>query len=325
MKTSILSVLFRIALVCFAVVQNTQAVSPAPDGGYSGGNTAEGQNSLLSLTSGSYNTGVGIYSLLSLTDGNFCTGIGAGTLLANTADQNTATGAGALLCNTTGFDNMANGAFALFSNTTGASNTAIGSQALFSNTEGGLNTADGRRGLFMNITGSRNTATGFGALSSNTEGDDNTAIGVNALLFNVSGDNNAALGRSAGSDINVSGNVCIGQGVSGEAGVDDSTYIRNVNTTEQSPAEDVAYVTVRLSDGRLGHQPTVMRSASSELQKTAEELKSTVAREEATIAQLKNAMEVLTAQFKEHVESNPKVSAQVEMSKPVAQTVLNNQ
>jgi len=195
---------------------------------------------------------------------------------------------------------MANGAFALFSNTTGASNTAIGSQALFSNTEGGLNTADGRRGLFMNITGSRNTATGFGALSSNTEGDDNTAIGVNALLFNVSGDNNAALGRSAGSDINVSGNVCIGQGVSGEAGVDDSTYIRNVNTTEQSPAEDVAYVTVRLSDGRLGHQPTVMRSASSELQKTAEELKSTVAREEATIAQLKNAMEVLTAQFKEH-------------------------
>ncbi len=217
---------------------------------------------------------------------------------------------------------MANGAFALFSNTTGASNTAIGSQALFSNTEGGLNTADGRRGLFMNITGSRNTATGFGALSSNTEGDDNTAIGVNALLFNVSGDNNAALGRSAGSDINVSGNVCIGQGVSGEAGVDDSTYIRNVNTTEQSPAEDVAYVTVRLSDGRLGHQPTVMRSASSELQKTAEELKSTVAREEATIAQLKNAMEVLTAQFKEHPESNPKGSAQVEMSKPLTVDVL---
>ena len=47
----------------------------------------------------------------------------------------------------------------------------------------------------------------------------------------------------------------------------DSTYIRNVNTTEQSPADDVAFVTVRLSDGRLGHQPTVMRRASSELQK----------------------------------------------------------
>src|SRR6266540_5253035 len=300
------TILLTLGLSALCPTPKIFGVVPAPDGGYPGGNTAEGQTALLSLTSGLYNTGVGIYSLLSLTDGNFCTGIGAGTLLANTADQNTATGAGALLCNTTGFDNMANGAFALFSNTTGASNTAIGSQALFSNTEGGLNTADGRRGLFMNITGSRNTATGFGALSSNTEGDDNTAIGVNALLFNVSGDNNAALGRSAGSDINVSGNVCIGQGVSGEAGVDDSTYIRNVNTTEQSPAYDVAYVTVRLSDGRLGHQPTVMRTASSQLQNTAEELKSTVAREDATIAQLKNALEVLTAQFKEHPESNQK-------------------
>ena len=71
MKTSIPPVLITFALVCFAVIQNTQAISPAPDGGYSGGNTAEGQNSLLSLTSGIYNTGIGIYSLLSLTDGNF--------------------------------------------------------------------------------------------------------------------------------------------------------------------------------------------------------------------------------------------------------------
>jgi len=57
--------------------------------------------------------------------------------------------------------------------------------------------------------------------------------------------------RSAGSDIHGSGNVCVGQGAPGEAGVADSTYIRNVNTTEQTPAEDVAFVAVRLSDGRL--------------------------------------------------------------------------
>ena len=82
-------------LACFAVSPNVQAVVPAPDGGYAGGNTAEGQNALLSLTTGTYNTAVGLYSLLSLTDGSFCTGIGAGTLLVNTADQNTATGAGA--------------------------------------------------------------------------------------------------------------------------------------------------------------------------------------------------------------------------------------
>jgi hypothetical protein len=65
-------------------VPGTQAVNPPPDGGYAGGNTAEGQLALGSLTSGIYNTGVGIYSLLSLTDGSFCTAVGAGTLLTNT-------------------------------------------------------------------------------------------------------------------------------------------------------------------------------------------------------------------------------------------------
>jgi hypothetical protein len=45
-------VLITFALVCFALIQNAQAVDPAPDGGYPGGNTAEGQSALLNLTSG---------------------------------------------------------------------------------------------------------------------------------------------------------------------------------------------------------------------------------------------------------------------------------
>ena len=37
------------ALSCFVLCPMAQAVSPPPDGGYAGGNTAEGQNSLFSL------------------------------------------------------------------------------------------------------------------------------------------------------------------------------------------------------------------------------------------------------------------------------------
>src|SRR6516164_8732514 len=83
-------------LMCVTFLPRAQAVSPAPDGGYPGGNTAKGQNALLDLTTGTFNTAIGLFSLESLTDGTFNTGVGAGALMANTADQNTATGAGAL-------------------------------------------------------------------------------------------------------------------------------------------------------------------------------------------------------------------------------------
>ena len=55
----------------------------APDGGYLGGNTAEGQSALQSLTSGTYNSAVGFLSLLSITSGQLNTATGAGALLAN--------------------------------------------------------------------------------------------------------------------------------------------------------------------------------------------------------------------------------------------------
>src|SRR6184192_4341661 len=100
-----------LALGFLALSPMAQAVVPAPDGGYPGGNTAEGTSALLSRTTGTYNTAVGIYSILSLTDGNFNTGIGAAALLVNTGDNNTATGAGALLSNSTGSANTADGSF----------------------------------------------------------------------------------------------------------------------------------------------------------------------------------------------------------------------
>src|SRR6266446_3545889 len=89
--------LIPLALACFALLPATHAVSPPPDGGYAGGNTAEGQNALLNLTSGGFNTAVGWFSLSANITGSYNTAVGAGALDLNTADQNTATGAGALL------------------------------------------------------------------------------------------------------------------------------------------------------------------------------------------------------------------------------------
>jgi len=108
MKTKNL-ILILIGIICFGGLPKAQAVVPAPDGGYPGGNTAEGQAALLSLTTGGFNTAVGFLSLRSNTTGQFNTATGAGTLLANTADENTAIGAAALLSNTTGFQNTASG------------------------------------------------------------------------------------------------------------------------------------------------------------------------------------------------------------------------
>ena len=73
-KTLTPLIVLAAAVVCIGLLPRAQAVVPAPDGGYPGGNTAEGSSALLSLTSGTYNTADGFLSLLSLTDGSFCTG-----------------------------------------------------------------------------------------------------------------------------------------------------------------------------------------------------------------------------------------------------------
>jgi hypothetical protein len=204
-------------------------VVPAPDGGYPGGNTAEGQNALLSLTTGGFNTAVGFLALRSDTGGGFNTAVGAGTLLANSSEQNTATGAGALLNNDAGIANTANGAFALFSNTGGQGNTATGVDALFSNTTANFNTANGNF-----------------ALSSNTMGAGNTAIGSNALHFNTTGSGNIGLGNNAGANVTTASDVtCIG---SVGANVDNSCFIARIFGATSSGGIAV-FIN---SDGRLG-------------------------------------------------------------------------
>ena len=236
-----------LALGVFALSPIAQAVSPPPDGGYPGQNTAEGQSALLHLSGGTYNTAVGWSSLGFNTTGNLNTAVGAGSLLFNTGFGNTATGAGALLNNTSS-DNTANGAFALFSNIAGSQNTATGSGALQNNTDGYANTASGLAALQNNTTGYNNVAIGGSALYFNTTGTQNTAIGTSALAESISGSNNIALGAGTGINVTSANNViCIGFNVSGN-NVDNSCYIGNIFGATSSNGVGV-FVN---SNGRLG-------------------------------------------------------------------------
>jgi hypothetical protein len=223
MKTLIQPVIIILLVVCFVALPKADAVNPPPDGGYPGGNTAEGQNALFSLTGGSFNTAVGFLSLRSDIIGNFNTAVGAGTLLANTAYQNTAIGAGALLANTAGVNNTATGAFALINN-----------------------------------IGSGNTANGTNALSSNTAGLGNTAIGESSLSGNTIGNFNIALGNSAGFQLTTGdNNICIGAfGTPGESGtirigisgIQGATHIAGISGATASGGAAVFVNT----DGQLG-------------------------------------------------------------------------
>ena len=87
---------FSLLLITLAfLLSKVRAVSPPPDGGYLGGNTAEETDALFSLSSGVWDT---------------------------------ALGAQALNHNTIGVANTATGFQSLFYNTTGGQNTAYGSQ-----------------------------------------------------------------------------------------------------------------------------------------------------------------------------------------------------
>jgi hypothetical protein len=216
-------------IVCIGLLPKAQAILPPPDGGYPGGNTAEGQEALLSLTDGTYNTAVGFFSLRANRGGNFNTAIGAGALLDNRAEENTAIGAAALLHNTSGSFNTATGSGALFSNLVGPNNTANGFQALAGNTIGSSNTATGSAALQNNQTGSANTGNGEQALFSNIAGADNTANGEQALFSNTTGNFNTAIGFAAGfNQTTGSSNVYIGSNMIGTPGESNACYIASV-------------------------------------------------------------------------------------------------
>jgi Chaperone of endosialidase len=213
--------LMALALHGLALGPRAFGVSPPPDGGYPNGNTAEGEDALLSLTIGIDNTAVGFNALVSNTKGDDNTAVGFDALFSNTIGRsNTAIGVNALLFNGKGEENTAVGVNAMISNTAGGGNTAIGVNALVRNKTGGANVAIGIDSLSGNTTGDNNVASGNHALSANTAGFFNVATGVDALTQNTTGNNNIAMGPFAGIAITTgNNNIDIGNdGVTGDSG-----------------------------------------------------------------------------------------------------------
>src|SRR6266567_6155139 len=270
--------LIPLALACFALLPRAQAATPellpapAPDGAYTGFNTAEGLNALfnVNIAVGQFNTAVGFAALKFDTSGAHNTAVGGQALLNNNGSFNTAVGENALVHNTSGSMNMALGQGALANNTAGSSNTAIGAGALFTNNPAaagtGRNTAVGAGALFLNTTGVSNNAVGDQALRNNIAGSFNQAMGVNAALqnngsgniaigdvtlfnalsadfntvvghvagVNLTSNNNTLIGAGAGAALTGGGgNICIGAGVNGHAG--ESGFIRIANNNLPEP------------------------------------------------------------------------------------------
>jgi uncharacterized coiled-coil protein SlyX len=193
----------------------------------------------------------------------------------------------------------AHGAFALFSNTTGASNNAFGDHALFANTTG-----------FLNV-----------------------AVGSSALVGNTSGNNNIGIGFFGGSGVTTASNV-IAIGTAG-GNVDNSCFIGGVTTGSISVANS-ASVFIDLTTGQLatalvnadGNRvvpslPGTQQQAM--LNRKVEEQQATIVELKSAVAQQQKVMEVLTAQLKAQAAQIQKVSARLELSRSVPQTVLNNQ
>jgi trimeric autotransporter adhesin len=257
-----------VALVCFAVSPVGRAVSPPPDGGYPGANTAEGDDALFSLTTGDENTALGYQALFSTTDGRNNTAIGNLALFHNTGEDNTAIGRDALFHNTEGSDNTATGDAALFNTTTGSFNTADGSGALFVNTTGDYNTATGISALSGNQTGSANTANGAFALSAINTGDNNTAIGVVALFSNTTGNGNTANGVRALFS-NTTGSLNTATGFLALAGVNMTGSKNTANGSEalfrnRSGSKNTANGFESLSKNTTGSQNTATGYAALE-------------------------------------------------------------
>jgi len=303
-------------------------------------------------------TAVGFQALAHATGAFGNSAIGYQALMNNTTGGgNTANGLRALFSNTTGVNNTANGGQALYFNTAGEANTADGINALVDNTSGSDNTAVGRSTLAANTTGNNNTA--LGAFAGGGVTTANNVIAIGHIGFDVS--DSCFIGNIRGVTTAIADAIPVVIDSVGQLGTMSSSRrfkkeIKRMNKaseailalkpvtfhyksdTTNTPqcgliAEEVAEVdpdlVARDKNGeiytvRYDQVNAMLLNEFLKEHKTVQELKSTVAKQEATIVQQQKGMETLTAQLKEQASQIERVSARIDATKPLPHLVLNN-
>jgi hypothetical protein len=322
-----------------------------------GDNTATGVAALRSNTTGSSNTATGVSALENNTTGIDNAASGMNALLRNTnGNFNTADGFNALTHNSTGNRNTANGVNALIGNTIGGSNTAEGVNALLRNTTGSSNIAFGVNAGGNLTIGNNNIDIGnIGiAAEANTIRVGTQGTQTRTFIAGVSGT------AVTGSPVVLNGSGQLGVAASSERFKDEIKpmnkaseavlalqpvtfrYKKNIDP-DRAPqfglvAEEVAKVNPDLvARDAKGQVYTVRYEAVNAMllneflkeHRTMQELKSTVAKQEATIAQQRKDLQATAAQQQKQIEALTtglqRVSAQIGASKPPPQMVVNNQ
>ena len=318
-------------------------------------NTAAGSQALSKNITGSNNTADGFQALFFNTTGFENAATGWRALFGNTTGfHNTANGFQALLSNTTGNHNTADGDIALLHNTTGNFNTAAGAHTLVNNTTGSFNIAVGINAGNNLTTGNNNIDIGNGGVAGESATTRMGAAGIQTRTF-IAGVSGIAV---AGSTVVVNSSGQLGVAVSSKRfkdeikGMDKASeailalqpvtfrYKRNIDPDGVPQfglvAEEVAKVNPDLvARDAKGEVYTVRYEAVNAMllneflkeHSTVEELKSKVAKQEATIAQQRKDLQATAAQQQKQLEALTaglqKVSAQIEVSKPLPQVVNN--
>jgi hypothetical protein len=325
-------------------------------------NTATGYQALSSNTTGNFNTANGMLALFSNTEGDENTANGASALGSNnTGNFNTANGVLALSSNITGDRNTAVGNAALSFNIDGFQNTAIGVQALISNTTGRNNTAIGLFALGNNTTGQDNIGVGAFGGANLTTGDFNIDIFSHGVAgddrtIRIGEPTHLATFIGGISSSVVAGGVTVVVGTDGHLG----TIVSSQRFKEEmKPMDKASEVILALKPVTFRYKKELDPNGIPQFGLVAEDVEKVnpdlvardaegkvytvryeavnamllnefikehrkVEQQEATIAQLRKGMEGLVARLNEQDSKIEKVSAQVAVSKPAPQTVLNN-